>query len=167
MGDERRRGPIRSFRDIEAYQRARALQPTIYKLTASMPDFEKFDLADQMRRACKSVATNIAEGYAKRDSVPEFKRFLRISMGSANEMEVHLETACDLGYMIREECAKLVGEYQIIGKQLHRLIESWQKFPKPAAGPDRTTATEPARKSQSPASSFQHPASAPNKRQAQ
>ena len=142
MDDARKRGPIRSFRDIEAYQRARAVQPAIYKLAASLPDFEKFDLADQMRRACKSVATNIAEGYAKRDSVAEFKRFLRISMGSANEMEVHLETASDLGYSTRDECAKLIAEYQIIGKQLHRLIESWQKF-------------------SSSASSVQHPASAP------
>ncbi len=114
MDDARKRGPIRSFRDIEAYQRGRALQPVIYKIAAAFPDIEKFDLADQMRRACKSVVTNIAEGYAKRDSVAEFKRFLRISMGSANEMEVHLETAGELGYITRAESARLIAEYQII-----------------------------------------------------
>lgn len=128
MGDAPARKPIRSFRDLEVFQRAKALQAPIYRLASEFPDIEKYDLADQMRRACKSVPANIAEGYAKRDSVKEFKRYLRVAMASANEMEVHLETACDLGYLSQEVSAKYVEEYQIIGKQLHRLIENWKSF---------------------------------------
>jgi len=128
MGVEPTRRPVRSFRDLEVFERSRALQVPIYKLAEGFPDFEKYDLADQMRRACKSVPTNIAEGYAKRDSVKEFKRYLRVAMASANEMEVHLETARDLGYVTPELCARYVAEYQVIGKQLHRLIENWKSF---------------------------------------
>jgi len=128
MGVEPTRRPIRSFRDLEVFERSRALQAPIYKLTQAFPDIEKYDLADQMRRACKSVPANIAEGYAKRDSVKEFKRYLRVAMASANEMEVHLETARDLGYITPELAARYVQEYQVIGKQLHRLIENWKSF---------------------------------------
>jgi four helix bundle protein len=127
------RSPIRSFRDLEVYQRGRALQPQVYLLTQSFPDIEKFDLADQMRRACKSVPTNVAEGYAKRDSVKEFKRYLRVAMASANEMEVHLETAVELGYVNAPDAQKLIAEYQIVGKQLHRLIENWRSSASPAS----------------------------------
>ncbi len=45
-------------------------------------------------------------------------------MGSANEMEAHIEVAGDLGYIRAAECGALVAEYQVIGKQLHRLIEN-------------------------------------------
>ncbi len=127
MGVERRQ-PIRGFRDLEVFQRSRALQAPVYKIAEGFPDFEKYDLADQLRRACKSVAANIAEGYATRESVKEFKRYLRVSMASANEMEVHLETARDLGYLTSEQCTTYVEQYQILGKQLHRLIESWKSF---------------------------------------
>ena len=92
------------------------------------PEFEKFDLADQMRRASKSIPANITEGFALRESAKEFKRYLRIAMASANEMEVHIEVAKDLGYASAAECAVLIAEYRVIGKQLHRLIENWRSF---------------------------------------
>ena len=43
-------------------------------------------------------------------------------------MEVHIEVAKDLGYVTAAECAALVAEYRVIGKQLHRLIENWRSF---------------------------------------
>jgi len=105
----------------------------VHELVERFPDYERFDLADQIRRACKSVPSNIAEGYARRDSVKEFKRFLRIAMASANEMEAHLEAARELGYLSAEEAKRFIEEYQIIGKQLHRLIQAWRSFAAPAS----------------------------------
>jgi four helix bundle protein len=54
-------------------------------------------------------------------------------MASANEVEAHLETARELGYVSVEETKKYIEEYQVIGKQLHRLIETWRSFASPAS----------------------------------
>jgi len=56
--------PIRSYRDIEAYQRAKALVVPMHKLVKRFPAYEQFDLCDQIRRASKSVVANIVEGYS-------------------------------------------------------------------------------------------------------
>ena len=64
---------IKSFHDLEVYQRGMALLRPVHDLVLTFPDYEKFDLASQLRRACKSVPANIAEGYAKRRSAKEFR----------------------------------------------------------------------------------------------
>lgn len=122
------RKPIRSFRDLEVYQRSMALLDPTHSLVLTFPDFEKFDLASQLRRASKSVPANIAEGYAKRRSAKEFRAYLANAMGSATEMEVHLEIARELRYITAERCAELVAAYQVIARQLYRLIESWRSI---------------------------------------
>jgi len=55
---------IKSYRDLEVYQRAKALVVPIHELANSLPPHERFDLADQIRRASKSVVANIVEGYS-------------------------------------------------------------------------------------------------------
>ncbi len=74
----------------------------MHKLADSLPAHERFDLADQIRRASKSVVANIVEGYSYKDTPGKAKQFWRISMGSANEMVEHLETAVTLSYISRE-----------------------------------------------------------------
>ena len=118
--------PIRSYRDLEVYQRGMALLRPVHELVLRFPDYEKFDLANQLRRACKSVPANIAEGYAKRRSAKEFRAYLSNAMGSATEMKVHLEIAFALGYASAEEVQPLIEEYEVLARQLYRLIERWQ-----------------------------------------
>lgn len=119
---------IRSFHDLEVYQRGMALLRPVHDLVLTFPDYENFDLASQLRRACKSVPANIAEGYAKRRSAKEFRAYLANAMGSATEMEVHLEIARQLGYVTAAQAAHLIGEYQILARQLYRLIEKWRSI---------------------------------------
>ncbi len=123
--------PIRSYRDLRVYQRSMELLGPIHKLALSLPDYEKFALADQMRRACRSVPTNIVEGYSRRSSAKDFKHFLAIAMGSANEMVVHLEICRQLGYGNDEDCASLSDAYAALGKQLHMLITRWRSDGRP------------------------------------
>ncbi len=117
---------IKSFRDLQVYQRGMSLLKPVHELTRTLPDYEKYDLANQLRRACKSVPANIAEGYAKRRSAKEFRAYLTNAMGSATEMEVHLEIARELEYISIEEAAQLIDQYQILARQLYRLIEKWR-----------------------------------------
>jgi len=120
------RRAIRSYEDIEAFQRAMALLKPIHELTLSFPDYEKFDLASQIRRACKSIPANIAEGYGKKRSAKDFKSYLANALGSTNELMVHLQIAQALGYISGEESGTLIDDYRIVGKQLTRLMESWR-----------------------------------------
>ena len=87
---------ITSYRDLEVYQRSMKAMVVVHKLALTFPDYEKFGLADQARRASKGVPTNIAEGYGRRKSAKEFKHYLTMALGSANEMIVHLEVTREL-----------------------------------------------------------------------
>lgn len=128
---EGERRPIRSYRDLRVYQQSMELLAPIHKLVLGFPDYERFGLADQMRRACRSVPTNIVEGYSRRSSAKEFKHFLGISMGSANEMVVHLEISHRLDYARRDVCGEYSTEYEAIGKQIHMLMARWRSDGRP------------------------------------
>lgn len=117
---------ITSYRDLEVYKRSMRAMVTVHKLVQGFPGYERYGHCDQMRRASKSVPSNIAEGYGRRKSVKEFRHFLTNSLGSANEMIVHLEIARELGFAEAEVCSALIDEYTAIGKMLFRLIENWR-----------------------------------------
>ena len=136
------RAAIRSYRDIEAYRRAMGVLAPLHKLLARLPDVERFELASQLRRAAKSVPANIAEGYGKKRSAKEFKVYLGRALGSANEVVVHLEIAVAVGYAGQEGVQALIDGYEIVAKQLFRLIESWTDFGKTGS----TTGQETARR---------------------
>ena len=82
-----------------------------------------------MRRASKSIPANIAEGYAKRLSEKEFRKYLLSAVGSGNEMVVHISFAKDLGFWKPDFCEDLLKRYDGVGKQLTRLIQSWKSYP--------------------------------------
>ena len=89
---------MRDFRELSVWQRAHQLTLAVYQATAAFPPAEMYGLTSQLRRACASIAANIAEGNG-RGSDAEMTRFLRIAMGSACEVEYHLLLARDLGYL--------------------------------------------------------------------
>ena len=126
---------ITSYRDLDVYRRSMKALVAVHKLVLNFPDYEKFALADQMRRASKSIPTNIAEGYGRRKSAKEFKHYLSIALGSANEMIVHLEITRELEYAKPESCNTLIEEYTVICKMLYRLIENWRTNPQPTTKP--------------------------------
>lgn len=82
---------IKDVTDLEVYQEAMRLLPKLYALLEKLPLNER-DLEIQAKRAAKSVSANIAEGFAKRFSEKEFKRFLLIAIGSNDEVISHLRT---------------------------------------------------------------------------
>ena len=114
-----------------------ALVPRVQSLIRALPTSERYALASQMRRASRSVPANIAEGYAKRRSAKEFRAYLTTAMGSANEMKVHLTIAAELGYLDKGE--ELTEQYDILGRQLNKLIGSWQAGPPEVPNQQQTT----------------------------
>ena len=114
---------MNGYEKLQVYQRGYAVAKSVYRMTESYPKEERYGITDQMRRAAVSVSFNIAEGYAKKDSQPEFKRFLEMAKGSAYEMSVLIDLSRDLGYINDEKHDKALKEYEEISKMLSVLIK--------------------------------------------
>ena len=117
---------IKSYEDLEVYQRSYTSSLEIHRLSLTFPKFEQFELAAQLRRATKSIPINIAEGYGKRGSVAEFKRYLTIALGSNDEVKVQLRYCKDLDYISDEQFKNLGKEHTEIGRMLTKLIKVWR-----------------------------------------
>jgi four helix bundle protein len=110
-----------SFENLEVFQRAYSLSLEIHHKSLKLPKIEQYGLAEQMRRSSKSICANIAEGYGKRSSKAEFNRYLKISIGSSDEMRVWLRYCLDLGYINEEEWHRWQEGYRAIAKMLNGL----------------------------------------------
>jgi four helix bundle protein len=93
---------LQDFRKLKVWEKGHQLTLAVYKATLSFPQEELYGLTNQVRRACASIPTNIAEGCG-RGSNPEFKHFLQIAMGSASETEYQLLLAHDLEYLTDDD----------------------------------------------------------------
>ena len=89
---------MRNYRDLQTWNKAHNLTLELYKLSRHFPKEEIYGLTSQLRRAASSIGANLAEGCG-RQSNPEFARFVRISMGSASELDYHLLLSRDLGFI--------------------------------------------------------------------
>jgi four helix bundle protein len=79
----------KSFEDLAVFKLAYRLSLEIHRASLDFPAIEQRALAEQIRRASKSICANLAEGFGKQvASPPEFKRFLAMAIGSADEMRV-------------------------------------------------------------------------------
>jgi four helix bundle protein len=86
------------FKKLEVWQIAHLLACDVYRNTGAFPKTEAYGLTSQLRRSAASIAANIVEGCG-RGGDTEFARFIRISLGSATELEYHLLLSRDVGLM--------------------------------------------------------------------
>lgn len=122
---------IKSFKDLEVYQNTYKLMLIVMKeIIPRLPDSEKYDLKDQLSRACKSIPRLIAEGYAKRHQKAGFQKYLDDAMAESNEMIVSLEQAKDLYNVMPASIAMeaLIDLYDKSGRQLYKLSIAWTNF---------------------------------------
>jgi four helix bundle protein len=97
---------FQTFEDLEVYQAARNFRKSIYSVTRKLPNFEKYDLGSQMRRASVSLTNNIAEGHG-RFHYPDQIRFMLQSRGSLEELVDDLNVCLDEDYVPSAEIADL------------------------------------------------------------
>ena len=119
---------ITSFRDLEVYKESFQLALEVYTLTKKFPHFEQYELGSQLRRASVSVPANIAEGWAKRHFSKEFKHHLDISLGSCNEMYVHLSLVKEFRYEKEAICLDLMERYDRLGGKIFTLRKAWKSY---------------------------------------
>jgi four helix bundle protein len=95
MGNRQTSG--RPHEQLDVWKEAMNLVETIYAFSAHFPSHEQYGLTGQIRRSAISVASNIAEGAARR-STAEYQRFLSIARGSLSELDTQLQIAARLEY---------------------------------------------------------------------
>ena len=119
--NEHMKTPVRTFRDLIAWQKSMTLSVQIYDETRAMPPEERYGLTNQMRRSAVSIPSNIAEGHG-RQSRPDYLKYLRIARGSLAELSTQYELATRIGMLTpREDTLDLISEN---GRILQSLIKS-------------------------------------------
>ena len=95
------RGERWDIEDLEVFRRAYRLSLDLHRASLDFPKIEQFGgLADQLRRASKSVCSLMAEGAGRQQgSSREFARYLVMAAGSAEEVRLWCRYAVDLGYI--------------------------------------------------------------------
>jgi four helix bundle protein len=96
-----RSGDKWSVEDLDVFKRAYRLSLELHRFSLDLPKIEQFGgLADQLRRASKSVCSLMAEGAGRQQGSPrEFARYLTMAIGSAEETRLWCHYCLDLGYV--------------------------------------------------------------------
>ena len=115
---------VSGYKELKVYERSYKAAKAVYEMTAGFPTEERYGITNQLKRASLSIPLNIAEGYAKRESQEEFKRFLMMALGSSNEVLVLLDFSKDVKYISGATHKKAFAEYEEIASMLNSFIQS-------------------------------------------
>ena len=99
---------MQDFRNLLVWQKAHRLTLKIEAVSANLHRRRQFSLADQLVRSSRSIPANLAEGCG-RTGDRDFRRFVRLALGSVSELEYHLLLARDLALLPGPEYADLAG----------------------------------------------------------
>ena len=116
------------FRDLKVYQMAFDLAMEIFEESKKFPIEEKYSLTDQIRRASRSVAANIAEGYRKKQYPKMFVSKIADADGEATETQVWLDFAHKCGYLSRLRQTELREGYEEVGRMMGGMIAHPERF---------------------------------------
>ena len=105
----------------------------IYRFSSRLPGHELYGLTSELRKTSRSIVYNIAEGH-RRGSTIEYIRFLRISAGSAAELESQILLVDRLGYAKKNDAKLMHDRIAEITRMLDSLIRSLKKRVKGVEG---------------------------------
>jgi len=109
-------------------EHARRLAVSVYRLTATYPDEERYGITQQMRRAAVSVGSNIAEGCGRRGN-RELLNHLYIAFASAKELGFQLRISGDLDFGIPADRNRIAAELDLVERMLNRLTAYLRGLP--------------------------------------
>lgn len=117
---------LKSYRDLEVWQKAMDLVVMCYQMTKKFPKSEIYGLSSQLQRAAISVPSNIAEGRQRQHS-KEFLQHLSIAYASLAEVETHILIAGRLDYTDERQINNILDQTAEIGRMLNGLRRSIEK----------------------------------------
>ena len=123
-----RKKDLKHFRDLEVYELAFKSAMIIYDITKNYPSEEKYSLTDQIRRASRSVCSNLAEAWRKRKYRAVFINKLTDSMQEASETQCWLEFSLKCNYISDDVFKELDFKYEKIISMLNSMEFNADKF---------------------------------------
>jgi four helix bundle protein len=113
-----------SYKKLEIWILAREVSIEVHKMTFSLPKFEQFEEAQQIRRSSKTVRSCIVEGYGRRRYKADFIKFLIYSLSSNDETIDHLETLFETQSLKDEILYKAIHQkLGLLGKKLNNFLQ--------------------------------------------
>ena len=118
---------VKSYKELKFWQTSRRVSLQIIKLSRKLPNERMaWIIADQVLRSSFSVGANIAEGFGKFKG-KEYRRYLKMALGSANETEYWLELLIDAFPMYKDEVKEIVDLNLQTVKMLSSAVKSLQQ----------------------------------------
>ena len=131
--EERKRGRIRTVRDLNVYRKAFESAMEIFETTKSFPKAEMYSLTDQIRRASRSVCANLSEGWRKRRYKAVFLNKLTDAGQEAAETQTWLEFSFHCKYINQDTFQKLDNSYEQIFAMLNAMEKKADTFCLPSS----------------------------------
>ena len=122
LGQEHTLPPMQNYKNLAVWKKAHLAAVAAHRSSEKIPARGNTDLVNQIRRAALSIPANIAEG-CSRSSDADFAKFLQIAIGSASELEYHLEFAAELGLLDRAESESRQAEVVEVRRMLIGLLK--------------------------------------------
>lgn len=108
------------FTRLKVWEKAHAITLKTYAVTRSFPREETYGLTSQMRRAAVSIGSNLAEGCG-RNTKKEMGYFIRIALGSTQELRYQFILGHDLGWISDADYPPLESGIDEVRAMLHAL----------------------------------------------
>jgi four helix bundle protein len=124
----REKNLIRSVRDLEVYRKAFDAAMEIFEISKGFPREELYSLTDQIRRASRSVCTNLSEGWRKRRYKAVFLNKLTDAGQEAAETQTWLEFALHCRYIDEDTFRRLDDTYEHIFAMLNGMENKAETF---------------------------------------
>lgn len=118
--------PIKSYRDLIAWQKAYALGKRVYGIAGKLPEHERFGLISTIRRTGINIASNIAQGYG-RGNTADYLWFLKNARGEIYQLDTQLSFALDFNYIQRDEHESVKSDLDETERVLAGLIRSLER----------------------------------------
>jgi four helix bundle protein len=114
---------MKSYEDLEAWQRAMDLVEEVYSLTKKLPREELYGLSAQLNNASRSVPANIAEGFGRYTFADKAHKYI-IARGECTEVECHIKSALRSNILSTSDCTRAFVLTDRVGRLLSGLIKS-------------------------------------------
>ena len=121
--EEQGQATFRTFEDLEVYKKARQFRKDMYGVGKRLPQFEKYELGSQIRRASLSLTNNIAEGHGRYHYLDQIKFQLQ-ARGSLAELVDDLNVCEDEDYLPIADVTALKDR----AKEVQRLINGYIRY---------------------------------------
>lgn len=113
-----------NYKDLTVFKKAFELAMLIFEESKKFPKEERYSLTDQIRRSSRSVCSNIAEGYRKRQYPTHFISKMSDADMENSETQTWLLFALACEYISNEVMADLEKRSEEVGRLLAHMVNN-------------------------------------------